>query len=257
MGAEHKKMVISPMGMVVIEFLMKYFDTVFSYSYTKQMEERLDLVAGGQEIWYKVCMDCYNEIQRLSKQIHKLEKKIYNIDENYVLMFYKDGFLLKHKTLVNETGKPVLKSVKKGLKIEMDKLEAGEYTFEMLAETERRILGIWNEHEIELKSGKYGAYVEYGDEIKLSLSKIKKTLDKIVLEDVLPLLGVAQKPTTVLRVLSPTLSIRNGKFGPYIFYKTEKMKNPKFYDLKGFEQGFGVCDAEELIEWIKNTHIRM
>lgn len=257
MGAEHKKMVISPMGMVVIEFLMKYFDTVFSYSYTKQMEERLDLVAGGQEIWYKVCMDCYNEIQRLSKQIHKLEKKIYNIDENYVLMFYKDGFLLKHKTLVNETGKPVLKSVKKGLKIEMDKLEAGEYTFEMLAETERRILGIWNEHEIELKSGKYGAYVEYGDEMKVSLSKIKKTLDKIVLEDVLPFLGVAQKPTTVLRVLSPTLSIRNGKFGPYIFYKTEKMKNPKFYDLKGFEQGFGVCDAEELIEWIKNTHIRM
>jgi DNA topoisomerase-1 len=256
MGAEHKKMVISPMGMVVIEFLMKYFDTVFSYSYTKQMEERLDLVAGGQEIWYKVCMDCYNEIQRLSKQIHKLEKKIYNIDENYVLMFYKDGFLLKHKTLVNETGKPVLKSVKKGLKIEMDKLEAGEYTFEMLAETERRILGIWNEHEIELKSGKYGAYVEYGDEMKVSLSKIKKTLDKIVLEDVLPFLGVAQKPTTVLRVLSPTLSIRNGKFGPYIFYKTEKMKNPKFYDLKGFEQGFGVCDAEELIEWIKNTHIR-
>jgi len=257
MGAEHKKMMISPMGMVVIEFLMKYFDTVFSYSYTKQMEERLDLVAGGQEIWYKVCMDCYNEIQRLSKQIHKLEKKIYNIDENYVLMFYKDGFLLKHKTLVNETGKPVLKSVKKGLKIEMDKLEAGEYTFEMLAETERRILGIWNEHEIELKSGKYGAYVEYGDEIKVSLSKIKKTLDKIVLEDVLPFLGVAQKPTNVLRVLSPTLSIRNGKFGPYIFYKTEKMKNPKFYDLKGFEQGFGVCDAEELIEWIKNTHIRM
>ena len=256
MGAEHNKMMISPMGMVVIEFLMKYFDNVFSYSYTKQMEERLDLVAGGQEIWYKVCMDCYNEIQRLSKQIHKLEKKIYNIDENYVLMFYKDGFLLKHKTLVNETGKPVLKSVKKGLKIDMDKLEAGEYTFEMLAETERRILGIWNEHEIELKSGKYGAYVEYGDEIKVSLSKIKKTLDKIVLEDVLPLLGVAQKPTTVLRVLSPTLSIRNGKFGPYIFYKTEKMKNPKFYDLKGFEQGFGVCDAEELIEWIKNTHIR-
>ena len=256
MGAEHKKMMISPMGMVVIEFLMKYFDTVFSYSYTKQMEERLDLVAGGQEIWYKVCMDCYNEIQRLSKQIHKLEKKIYNIDENYVLMFYKDGFLLKHKTLVNETGKPVLKSVKKGLKIDMDKLEAGEYTFEMLAETERRILGIWNEHEIELKSGKYGAYVEYGDEIKVSLSKIKKTLDKIVLEDVLPFLGVAQKPTTVLRVLSPTLSIRNGKFGPYIFYKTEKMKNPKFYDLKGFEQGFGVCDAEELIEWIKNIHIR-
>lgn len=32
------------------------------------------------------------------------------------------------------------------------------------------------------------------------------------------------------------------------------MKTPKFYDLKGFDQGFGVCDAEELIAWIKTKH---
>ena len=258
MGAEHKKLVIDPMGTVVIEFLMKHFDTFFSYDYTKQMEERLDRVASGQELWHAVCKDCYREIQRLIREVNKIEKKVYNIDENYVLIFYKEGFLLKHKSQTNEDGKPLLKSVKKGLKIDIGKLEAGEYTYDDLAETERRILGMWRDYEIELKPGKFGAYVEYGEEKKVSLGKLKKPLDKIVLEDVVPILdaSIEEKPatTSILRVLTPSLSIRNGKFGPYIFYKTEKMKTPKFLDLKGFDQGFGVCDAEELISWIKTTH---
>ena len=258
MGAEHKKLVIDPMGTVVIEFLMKHFDTFFSYDYTKQMEERLDRVASGQELWHAVCKDCYREIQRLIREVNKIEKKVYNIDENYVLIFYKEGFLLKHKSQTNEDGKPLLKSVKKGLKIDIGKLEAGEYTYDDLAETERRILGMWRDYEIELKPGKFGAYVEYGEDKKVSLGKLKKPLDKIVLEDVVPILdaSIEEKPatTSILRVLTPSLSIRNGKFGPYIFYKTEKMKTPKFLDLKGFDQGFGVCDAEELITWIKTTH---
>jgi DNA topoisomerase-1 len=154
MGAEHRKLVIDPMGTVVIEFLMKHFESLFSYDYTKQMEERLDKVASGQERWNTVCKDVYGEIQKLVKEVNKIEKKVYDIDENYKLIFYKDGFLLKHKTLTNEEGKPVLKSVKKGLKIDIAKLELGSYSYEDLAETEQRILGMWREHEIELKMGK-------------------------------------------------------------------------------------------------------
>ena len=251
MGSEHGKLVIDPMGSVVIEFLMKHFDSLFSYDYTKRMEERLDLVASGKELWNTVCKDVYAEIQKLVKEVNKIERKVYDIDENYSLIFYKDGFLLKHKMLLNEDGKPMLKSVKKGLKIDTAKLETGGYTYEDLAETERRILGTWREHEIELKMGKFGAYVEYGDDKKVSLNKLKKQLDKIVLEDVVPFLEEEKPATTVLRVLTPTLSVRNGKFGPYIFYKTEKMKKPKFFDLKGFDQGFG---SDDLLEWIKTTH---
>lgn len=251
MGAEHGKLVIDPMGIVVIEFLMKHFESIFSYNYTKQMEERLDQVALGKERWNNVCKDCYTEIHKLVKEVNKIEKKVYNIDENYSLIFYKDGFLLKHKSLLTQDGKPLLKSVKKGLKIDIAKLELGEYSYEDLAETERRILGIWREYEIELKPGKFGAYVEYGDDKKVSLNKLKKPLDKIVLEDVLPFLEEEKPATTVLRVLTPSLSVRNGKYGPYIFYKTEKMKTPKFFDLKGFDQGYG---SDDLIEWIKNTH---
>jgi DNA topoisomerase-1 len=272
MGAEHNKLVIDGIGIVTIEFLLKHFDNLFSYNYTKLMEERLDLVSKGEELWYEVCKDCYKEIKRQIKNIDKLEKKIYSLcstDSNYVLMHYKNGFLLK-QIQQNKTDKPVYKpvykSVKKDLKIDMERLEAGNYTYEELAEVDDRILGTWNGHEIELKTGKYGNYVEYNDGIKVSLYKLKKKIEEIVLEDVVSYL----EKENILRVLSPTLSIRKGKFGAYIFYKTETMKKPKFFDLKKFEPTCDdktcdepirnktiaeTCDKNELIEWITRTYL--
>jgi len=71
----------------------------------------------------------------------------------------------------------------------------------------------------------------------------------------LPIMEADLAPSrTILRRLTPDLSIRNGKFGPYIFYKTEKMVKPRFYDLRNFENGFGICEKEELIDWIRKTH---
>jgi DNA topoisomerase-1 len=93
------------------------------------------------------------------------------------------------------------------------------------------------------------------DPTRISLKDIKKPFDQIVLADVLPVIEADLAPSrTILRRLTPDLSIRNGKFGPYIFYKTEKMAKPRFYDLRNFENGFGVCEKEELIEWIRKTY---
>ena len=250
MGAEHNKLVIDPIGIVTIDFLMKHFDTLFSYNYTKEMEERLDQVAAGEELWYKVCEDCYRDMKKQIKNIPKEEKKVYALanNDNYVLVFCKatssnkNSFVLKEKT----TG--LYKTVKSGFKFDMEKLEAGVYTYEELAEAEDRILGTWNGHEIKLKSGKYGPYLEYGDGIRVSLDS-KCLFESLTLEDVLSYL----EKESVLRILTPELSIRKSKYGPYIYYKTEKMKKPKFYDLKNFD--YESCERQEVIDWITATHL--
>jgi DNA topoisomerase-1 len=124
-----------------------------------------------------------------------------------------------------------------------------------------RELGKYGDRTVVLKTGKYGPYVELGpkdkdeDPTRISLKDIKKPFDQIVLADVLPVIEADLAPSrTILRRLTPDLSIRNGKFGPYIFYKTEKMTKPRFYDLRNFENGFGICEKEELIDWIRKTH---
>ena len=58
----------------------------------------------------------------------------------------------------------------------------------------------------------------------------------------------------MIRELTPELSIRNGKYGAYIFYKTPSMKKPKFFALKGFKESYRFCQKDVLMEWIRTTH---
>jgi len=281
MGAEHQKLVIDPMGVVVVEFLYQHFSDLFSFDYTKKMEERLDAIASGTEPWHQVCRECHEEIGRLTKTIDTLEKKAYSVDDNYVVVFQKFGAVLKHKTETQEDGKPVFRPIKKDLTLDMDALEAGKYTLDDLVEVSGRELGKYSGRTVTLKTGKYGPYVELETQggapqggapqggapqggapqggaqevTRISLKEVKKPFDQIVYADVLPVIEADLAPSrTILRKLTPDLSIRNGKFGPYIFYKTEKMAKPRFFDLRNFENGFGICEKEELIDWIRKTH---
>lgn len=56
--------------------------------------------------------------------------------------------------------------------------------------------------------------------------------------------------TGVLRTITKYASVREGKYGAYIFYKTPKMKTPKFISLKGFPRNALTCDDSLLSEWI-------
>ena len=70
----------------------------------------------------------------------------------------------------------------------------------------------------------------------VSISHIKKELDKVILDDVIDVLkGKKSQNTSVLRVVTSEISVRKGKFGPYVFYKTDKMKKPKFIPMKGIK----------------------
>ena len=45
--------------------------------------------------------------------------------------------------------------------------------------------------------------------------------------------GVEEIPGSILKQLNENISIRKGKYGPYVFYKTDKMKKPRFINMKG------------------------
>jgi len=261
-GAEQRKLVIDPVGVIVIEFLIEAFPELFSYDYTKTMELRLDAVAAGKEEWTKICKDCYDEIKRLTKALAKIEKTSYDVDDNYVVVFEKTGAVLKHKTQTTEEGKPAFKSIKKTLKLDLEVLAAGGYTYEDLVELDNNVLGEWNGAAVLVKTGKYGAFMEYvdddGNAQNKSLKTIEKPVDKITFQDVLPILsGDDIKDTTnklVLRVFTPSLSVRKGKFGPYLYYKTRTMDKPSFFNLRNFDQGFGVCSVKDMVEWVEKTY---
>jgi topoisomerase IA-like protein len=56
------------------------------------------------------------------------------------------------------------------------------------------------------------------------------------------------------RILNENLSVRVGKYGPYIFYKTAAMKKPVFQPFKKFPQKYMECEGQVLLNWINATY---
>ena len=85
---------------------------------------------------------------------------------------------------------------------------------------------------------------------------IDKEYDEVELTDI-----ISQLKTTagVIRVITEEISIRNGKYGNYIFYKKSEWKKPRFIKLKDFATSDGntdynTCSIIEIRDWLKNKH---
>lgn len=252
-GAEKNKLVLQSVGLLTIEFLTQHFENIFEYGYTKTMEDKLDDVAKGSEKdWAAICKTCYNEIKELAKPLAKLEKQTYRLDEENVFIFERYGPVIK-KTL--EDGTFQYNQVKKDMNIDLELLKSGGYSADDLIEIKTGLLGNCGGHDVILKTGKYGPYVEWGDK-KESVKSLEKPLDQIKLEDVIPLFEKEDKPDkSVLRKIDETMSLRRGKFGNYVFYKTEAMVKPEFFNIKKFDKCPITCDAEILIRWLNDKYI--
>jgi DNA topoisomerase-1 len=259
-GGERNKLIIQPIGILTIEFLLKYFQSLFSYEYTKKMEEELDEISlplsneiennKKQKEWFHICKNCDDEIKEHIKPLSKLGKQSYKINEEYELVFQQYGPVLKNKN--NE-----YKSIKKNIELDIEKLKNGLYNYDDLVEIKNNVLGEYNDEPIYIKSGKYGAYIEYKD-TKKNISKINNDMSKITLEDAIGVLTddkryIVQSKNT-LRIIDTDMSIKKGKYGSYVYYKTDVMKTPEFYSLSKFKLGYLKCDIEILKKWILETY---
>ena len=250
-GGERNKLIIQPLGKLVIEFLIHKFDDIFNYEYTKTMEDTLDTIARGEYVWHELCRSCLNQIDKTIKPIKKNNKETIKIDDEHTYIVARYG--------------PVIKQVKDGntkyLKIkdniDLDKLKSKEYSLEDIISKDEnsRLLGSVNDVPVYLHKGRFGIYAEWGDveKSRIALGKVYKECDfnKITLEEVKEYII---KSKSSIRELTKNACIREGKFGPYIYYKTDKMNKPKFISLKGFKEDYEKCTLDQLKEWVKTKH---
>ena len=60
MGGEKDRLTPTPLGSKVLSYLTEHFDDLFDYSFTAQMESRLDKIAEGTEEWKQVLRDTWS-----------------------------------------------------------------------------------------------------------------------------------------------------------------------------------------------------
>ena len=247
-GNEKSKLVIQPIGIIVVEFLIKTYTTLFEYEYTKNMEDVLDTIAKGQTKYYDLCKTCLNEINKSSVEMPN-NKITIKIDDNHIYMVGKNGPVIK---CTYDSDKATFKSVKKD--IDLDKLRDGHYKLEDIVENSNlnKKLGIYKNQDLILKKGKFGLYVIWGEN-KKSLSNIKIPENDITLENIIPLIEISGNENLV-RKINNELTIRKGQYGDYIFYKTSKMTKPRFHKLNGFTEDYKTCTESLLTDWIKEKY---
>ena len=261
-GNEKNKLVLEPTGLLVIEFLIKHFGELFEYDYTRNMEVMLDNIASGSTEWSDLCRDCNTTIDKYIKQIKKTDKPVIKIDEHHTYTIGRYGPVIKCE---DENGVS-FKQINKRLQIDLEKLRNGGYTLNELmyhnnsndndndsgdystsssSFNGNKVLGEHNGDEVVLKNGKFGVYVTIGGK-NTSLKYINKSIDDIELNDVVEY--ITKKSTSssnIVKQLSNEVSIRKGKYGPYVFYKTSTMNRPKFISMKG------VSPEEVTLSWVE------
>ena len=250
-GNEKNKLVIQPVGILSLDFLLKYFEPFFQYSYTRQLEDELDAVARGEKVWYEVCRAGYTELTNLSQTILEKGKESIRIDAEHVYVVGKYGPVIKctkdKKTLT-------FKAVRTD--IDLNKLRRGEYSLTelLLQSVEVASIGMYQDKPVYIKVGKFGIYLEWNN-LSKSLKHIKKQLNEISLDDVADVLFDLNNTEEVkLRSISDDASIRKGKYGDYIYYKTTKMKKPRFLKLTGFIGDYLKCELGVLQIWFNRTY---
>lgn len=262
-GNEKNKLIIKPLGIIVIEFVLQYFDNIFNYEYTKKMEFFLDEIENGMKQREEVCKTCNEELQ---KGIHSLnetkEGKCSNIkiDDTHTFIIGKHGPVVKN---TDGNGKVIFMTVREG--IDVKKIQNGNIEDIIDRTPSSIILGKYENDDLILKKGKYGIYVIYGNN-KKSLSVLgNRPLENINYEEVVDILKIDEngefeknndiaREKTFLRKVNDNISIRNGKYGNYIFFKTSSMKTPKFFKLNGFKENVIACELEILKKWIHEKY---
>jgi len=259
-GNENNKLVIKPLGILVIDFLYVFFSSLFNYNYTKQLEDKLDDICIGKTILKELCQECFHDISNLINNVKEEDEKNdeenkkmeIKIDDTHTYIIGKHGPVIKNVEIIKGEEIVNFKPVKKD--IDIHKLQNGEYSINEIVDLSSKkeyILGKYEGKELILKKGKYGLYVTWGENQKSLSCFGNRPMENIEYIEVVKLL---EQNGNLIRQISDNINIRKGPKGDYIFYKTSKMKKPQFFSLNKFEEDYKKCDKKIIKEWIEQIY---
>jgi DNA topoisomerase-1 len=231
-GAEKNKLVPTDLGRSVLTFMLKHFDDLFAYSFTAQMEKRLDQVAEGSEPWKQLLRDMWASYKERYEDLSAKQaiKSNTNGETTARIKEFSGGLKAvqtkKGPLLLIEGAKKedtVFLGWPKGTQFEdMTEQKANKFKEEETKKKAGATLGEWDGQPIVKKSGKFGEYLQCG-EVSIPFQP-NEELDKTIERFETKKTG----NTGVLKQFKEYV-IKTGQYGPYIM-KTS-LKKAQFVSL--------------------------
>lgn len=233
-GTEKSKLFPSDIGMVVNDFLVEHFSNIVNFNFTASVEKEFDDIAIGGKDWTEM-------IDRFYKPFHQdvekaLNESDYSKGERVLGVDPKSGKPVSVRigrfgpiaqigeAEKKEGEKPQYASLLKGQLIESISLDEALELFKL-----PRTLGLFEEKDVVIGVGRFGPYVRHNSKFV----SLKKTDDPItiLLDRAIELIeeGRQKDIDKFIKVFDqdPDMQVLNGRWGPYIKYKSNNFKIPK------------------------------
>lgn len=236
-GATKGKLIPTPIGELVSDFLTDNFDQIVDYGFTADVEQKLDLIAEKKLERVKMLRDFYTPFSKLVDGSSFLER--YNsatelgIDPEtgkkiYAKIGKNGGFIQLGENEKDAGEKPRFAPLPKGKNIKTVTLE--DAIKQLALPTLPRTLGKAKDGtEIISASGPFGPYLKAG---KYNITIKGKDPYKITLDEALAF--YEEKLKSIIKDFENGIMILNGAYGPYIkgCGRRNNLKIPKEMDAK-------------------------
>lgn len=230
-GAERGKLLPQEIGMIVTDYLEKYFTDIVDYDFTANVEKDFDQIAGGNLVWNEVIAGFYSPF-------HKKVEEVLN-DGNYSHVSKDLGTDGDGNRFVAKFGKfgPFIQkgegenvqyaSLGKGQLIEDLTLEDALKLFQL-----PRRVGKYKDVDVVALKGRFGPFIKYGDK-NFSIPRGKDPLT-ITLEECSGIIEEGLNKSAANPVMAEykdsDIQVINGRYGPYIKHAGSNYKIPKGTD---------------------------
>ena len=255
-GNEKSKLLPTDVGMVVNDFLMKYFPDILDYNFTASVEKEFDEVAEGEKEWTVLMDNFYHGFHPLVEKTmsikteHRVGERLLGTDpvsgKPVSVKIGRYGPVIQIGKSDDEE-KPRFAQITKGMSMETITLQQALDSFKL-----PRTLGEFEDSAVTVGIGRFGPYVRHQN----AFVSIPKGTDPMAidLDEAVALIKAKREAIAnkVIRIFDedPDMQILNGRYGPYISYKKKNYKIPEKVDPKtlDLESCFKVIELQKTKE---------
>ena len=246
-GSDKGKLLPTDIGIVVNDFLIKFFPNIMDYNFTAKVEERFDEIADGKEEWNDMLREFYGDFEPTventinARSEHKAgEREIGKDPSSGKPVFVKIG---RYGPVVQigsaeDDEKPRFAQLPSDKSMESITLKEALSLFSL-----PRNLGQYEDHIISVGTGRFGAYILH-DKKYVTIPKDENPLT-IDLATAIKLIEDKRQQEKQRHIKSfeedPEMQLLNGRYGPYIAYNGKNYRLPKTLHDKVRELTYADC----------------
>ncbi|MBQ9651967.1 MAG: type I DNA topoisomerase [Prevotella sp.] len=251
-GSEKGKLLPTDIGLVVNDFLMKYFPQIMDYNFTATVEQEFDEIAEGKKAWKDMLKKFYKDFEPTventmkSREKHKVgERQLGNDPVSGKPVFVKIGRFgpVVQVGSAEDSEKPRFAQLPADKSMETITLDEALELFKL-----PKTIGQFEGSDVVVGVGRFGPYVLH-EKKYVSLDKGENPVG-VTLDRAIDLINKKREQESNRHIKTfeqdDKMEVLNGRFGPYIAYDGKNYRLPKALHAKAAELTYEEC--KEIVE---------